>query len=104
MFIRTFIIAALVVTGFAASNAQAEGFISIGHEQEVEVSVTSGSVWVPGYWQGRGHHHVWVDGYWQQPVYRQQHYTQQPYLQQEYREQYYGDRGYRRDHHSRKCG
>jgi hypothetical protein len=23
-----------------------------------------GYVWVPGYWQWRGHHHVWVPGTW----------------------------------------
>ena len=105
MFIRTFIIAALVITGFATSTAQAEGFIRIGNEPEVGISITNGSVWVPGYWQGHGRHHrVWVEGYWEQPVYRQQYYTQQPYYQQDNQQQYYGDRGYRRGNYSRKCG
>ncbi len=108
MFIRTFIIAALVITGFAASYAQAEGFIRSDHEQGAVISVTNGAqVWVPGYWQVHGHHHVWVEGYWKQPVYRQeyytqQYYTQQPYVQQYYRHQHYGHHGYRakqrRDH------
>ena len=104
MFIRIFTIAALVMTGFAASNAQAEGFIRIEHEPEAVISVTNGArVWVPGYWEDDGHHRSWVAGYWERPVYRQQYYSQQPYVQQYYRQQYNGNRGHR-GHHSRKCG
>ena len=26
-----------------------------------------GAVWIPGYWQWNGHHHVWVGGHWSAP-------------------------------------
>lgn len=31
---------------------------------EVVPAPRAGYVWVPGYWDWRGHHHHWVSGYW----------------------------------------
>ena len=32
---------------------------------EVTPAPRVGHVWVPGYWDARGHHHVWVRGHWE---------------------------------------
>ncbi len=31
------------------------------------VSPFGGAVWIPGYWEWHGHHHVWVGGHWSAP-------------------------------------
>ena len=40
---------------------------------EVVPASRPGSVWVPGYWDWRGHRHVWVTGHWERARYGYSH-------------------------------
>ena len=69
MFIRTAVIAALVVSSFVAVPAQARVDVSIDLSPPPPRVVVlppprHDSVWSPGYWAWDGRHHVWVEGRW----------------------------------------
>ena len=49
------------------STAAAEVFVRVAPPAarvEVAPEPRRGYVWVPGYWDWRGHRHVWVNGHW----------------------------------------
>jgi hypothetical protein len=73
MFIRTVVIAALLVSGFVAVPAQARVDVSLdlnyGPPPPRVVVVPPpryASVWSPGYWAWDGRHYVWIEGRWLQ--------------------------------------
>jgi hypothetical protein len=74
MFIRKSVIAALIAVGgigalglppaAAASSSVTVQLAPPAPRYEVLPPPRAGYVWVPGYWDWRGHRHVWVGGTW----------------------------------------
>jgi hypothetical protein len=67
---RKTIIAALLASSAAVFSlpAAAEIYVNIAPpapRHEYIPAPRAGHVWVPGYWDWRGHRHVWVRGHWE---------------------------------------
>jgi hypothetical protein len=67
---RKTILALLLASSAAALSlpAAAEIYVNIAPpapRYEVVPAPRSGYVWVPGYWDWRGNHHVWSKGHWE---------------------------------------
>ena len=64
------LIAALLASSAAVFSlpAAAEIYVNIAPpapRYEVVPAPRAGQVWIPGYWDWRGHRHVWVRGHWE---------------------------------------
>ena len=77
MFRKTLFATALVasIAGVAVPQASADVYVRVAPpapRMEVMPESRRGYVWVPGYWDYRGHRHVWVAGTWmrERPGYR----------------------------------
>lgn len=57
---------------------------------EVVPALRRGYIWVPGYWDWRGHRHVWVSGVW---VRERRGYIYQPHRWEQRGEGWYLNRG-----------
>lgn len=65
---KTIIAALFASSAVIALPAAAEIYVNIAPpapRHEVVPAPRAGHVWVPGYWDWRGHRHVWVKGHWQ---------------------------------------
>lgn len=60
------------------------------HRTEVLPAARRGYIWVPGYWNWRGHHHVWVAGTW---VRERRGYVYRPHRWEQRGEGWYLNRG-----------
>jgi hypothetical protein len=105
-FVRTILLASLVLIGVSAFAAQVSIGIRIGAPppaRVVAVPVSPGPdfVWVEGYWYPVGRHYKWHQGYWTRPPYAGAHWVGPHYDGERYFPGYWeGDRGRREhDHH-----
>jgi hypothetical protein len=80
-FIRTLLIAALLLGGVSVARAQVSLGIRIGPPPAVRVEAVPARpgpeyTWVRGYWYPVDGHYVWHGGYWSRPPYAGAHWVE----------------------------
>ena len=86
------LIAAALGTFAVPAAARTEVILNFGPppvRYEVVPAPRVGHVWVPGFWEWRGHHHVWVRGHWLRER-RGYYYTPARWVERDGRWVYYG--------------